>query len=207
MSFNNYKHYLAKLAKSNSRSIERARPYYNACQKAKEVCRSSMFVFGQNKKTLFFKAQIDTQQAAHEYQDSVEFYYTAQENLTLAQIQKSQSDLKSWQEFFDQAKQKVKEKKNVSIFERRTNFFRLRFSARQSWTRQKAMWTSSWRKIEILSRIRTTKSFTFSIAEKIDHKIEVRLVETKSTNDFLSIFSSFTEIISIWNDAPNSISK
>lgn len=88
MSFNNYKHYLAKLAKSNSRSIERARPYYNACQKAKE-------------------AQIDTQQAAHEYQDSVEFYHTAQENLTLAQIQKSQSDLKSWQEFFDQAKQKL----------------------------------------------------------------------------------------------------
>jgi hypothetical protein len=52
---------------------------------------------------VLFKAQIHTQQAAQEYQCSVEFYRQTQENLDAARHQLSQTDQTTWQEYVHHA--------------------------------------------------------------------------------------------------------
>ncbi|UJR26801.1 hypothetical protein I4U23_008114 [Adineta vaga] len=88
ISFTHCKQHLANLSKTLGRCVERARPYYDICKQAKE-------------------AQIETQKAAQEYQNSVELYCTAKENLTLAESKLSQSDPITRQEYVDHTTRQV----------------------------------------------------------------------------------------------------
>ncbi|CAF0886089.1 unnamed protein product [Adineta steineri] len=88
LSFTNCKQRLANYAQTLGRCVERARPYYNACKQAEE-------------------AQIETQKAAQEYQNSVELYYTAKENLTLAGSKLPEEDNITRQEYINHITIKV----------------------------------------------------------------------------------------------------
>ncbi|CAF1043382.1 unnamed protein product [Rotaria sp. Silwood1] len=88
ISFTNCKQRLANLAKTLGRCVERARPYYDACKQAEE-------------------ARLETRKAAQEYQNSVELYHTAKENLILAENKLSKSDNKTWQEYVNHINIKV----------------------------------------------------------------------------------------------------
>ncbi|CAF2857966.1 unnamed protein product [Rotaria sp. Silwood2] len=88
ISFTNCKQRLANLAKTLGRCVERARPYYDACQQAEE-------------------ARLETRKAAQEYQNSVELYHTAKENLILAENKLSNSDNITWQEYVNHINMKI----------------------------------------------------------------------------------------------------
>ncbi|CAF2432574.1 unnamed protein product [Rotaria sp. Silwood2] len=88
ISFTNCKQRLANLAKTLGRCVERARPYYDACQQAEE-------------------ARLETRKAAQEYQNSVELYRTAKENLILAENKLSNSDNITWQEYVNHINMKI----------------------------------------------------------------------------------------------------
>ncbi|CAF1514689.1 unnamed protein product [Rotaria sordida] len=88
ISFTNCKQHLTNLAKTLGRCVERARPYYDACKQAEE-------------------ARLETRKAAQEYQNSVELYHTAKENLILAENKLSKSDNTTWQEYVNHITMKV----------------------------------------------------------------------------------------------------
>jgi len=107
--FQHSKQELSLLATNQKRHIERARPFYQACQRANQ-------------------AQLDTQQAAQEYQYSVEVFHTAEENLRLAQNHVAKSNETSWEEYIACAQIKIKQaeqekKRCEQIHEEKSKFY------------------------------------------------------------------------------------
>ncbi|CAF0733277.1 unnamed protein product [Adineta ricciae] len=88
ITFTHCKQRLANLAKALGRCVERARPYYDVCKQAQE-------------------AQIETQKAAQEYQNSVEFHCTMNENLILTESKLPQEDSITRQEYLNHITRQV----------------------------------------------------------------------------------------------------
>ncbi|CAF1504547.1 unnamed protein product [Adineta ricciae] len=102
ITFTHCKQRLANLAKALGRCVERARPYYDVCKQAHE-------------------AQIETQKAAQEYQNSVEFHCTMQENLILTESKLPQADSITRQEYLDHITRQVMQAEQDKIRCERTH--------------------------------------------------------------------------------------